>query len=60
MLQKRNTPETARARPAAFAWDDPFLLDEQLSEEEVEEETRRKVEEKRRRGRFWGLGKKRE
>ena len=34
MLQKRNTPETARARPAAFAWDDPFLLDEQLSEEE--------------------------
>ena len=35
MLQKRNTPETARARPAAFAWDDPFLLDEQLSEEEA-------------------------
>ena len=34
MLQKRNTPETARARPAAFVWDDPFLLDEQLSEEE--------------------------
>ena len=34
MLQKRNTPETARAKPAAFAWDDPFLLDEQLSEEE--------------------------
>ncbi len=34
MLQKRNTPETARAKPAAFAWDDPFLLDEQLTEEE--------------------------
>ena len=34
MLQKRNTPETARAKPAAFVWDDPFLLDEQLSEEE--------------------------
>ena len=34
MLQKRNTPETARARPAAFDWDDPFLLDEQLTEEE--------------------------
>jgi glutaryl-CoA dehydrogenase len=28
------TPETARAKPAAFAWDDPFLLDEQLTEEE--------------------------
>ncbi len=29
-----NTPETARARPANLAWEDPFLLDEQLSEEE--------------------------
>jgi glutaryl-CoA dehydrogenase len=28
------TPETARARLAAFAWDDPFLLEDQLSEEE--------------------------
>ncbi len=28
------TPEAARARLAAFAWEDPFLLDEQLSEEE--------------------------
>ena len=28
------TPETARAKPAAFVWDDPFLLDEQLTEEE--------------------------
>ena len=28
------TPEAARAKPAAFAWDDPFLLEEQLSEEE--------------------------
>ena len=34
MLQKRNTPETARAKTAAFAWDDPFLLDEQLTDEE--------------------------
>ncbi len=28
------TPETARAKPAAFVWDDPFLLDEELTEEE--------------------------
>jgi glutaryl-CoA dehydrogenase len=34
MLHKRNTPETARARPAAFAWDDPFLLEDQLTDEE--------------------------
>jgi glutaryl-CoA dehydrogenase len=34
MLKKLNTPETARAKPAAFAWDDPFLLDEQLTDEE--------------------------
>ena len=34
MLQKRNTPETARAKPATFVWDDPFLLDEQLTDEE--------------------------
>jgi glutaryl-CoA dehydrogenase len=34
MLQKRNTPETARAKPAPFAWEDPFLLDEQLTDEE--------------------------
>ena len=34
MLQKRNTPEAARAKPAAFAWDDPFLLDEELTPEE--------------------------
>ena len=31
MLQKRNSPEAARARPAAFVWDDPFLLEEQLT-----------------------------
>ncbi|ETW75786.1 Fet3 ferroxidase [Heterobasidion irregulare TC 32-1] len=42
---------------ASVVW---YARGEQLSEEEVEEETRRKVEEKRRRGRFWGLGKKRE
>ncbi len=34
MLQKRNTPESARAKPAPFVWDDPFLIDEQLSDEE--------------------------
>jgi glutaryl-CoA dehydrogenase len=34
MLQKRNSSEAARAKPAAFVWEDPFLLDEQLSEEE--------------------------
>ena len=34
MLQTRSTPETARARPADFVWEDPFLLEDQLSEEE--------------------------
>jgi glutaryl-CoA dehydrogenase len=34
MLKKLNTPEAARAKPAAFAWDDPFLLDEQMTDEE--------------------------
>jgi glutaryl-CoA dehydrogenase len=34
MLKKLNTPETARAKPAAFAWDDPFRLEDQLTEEE--------------------------
>ncbi|MDV7143540.1 acyl-CoA dehydrogenase [Tropicimonas sp. TH_r6] len=29
-----NTPETARTRPADLVWEDPFLLEEQLSEEE--------------------------
>jgi glutaryl-CoA dehydrogenase len=29
-----NTPETARAKPPALVWDDPFLLDAQLSEDE--------------------------
>ncbi|MFD0979344.1 acyl-CoA dehydrogenase [Tropicimonas aquimaris] len=29
-----NTPELARARPAPLVWEDPFLLDDQLSEEE--------------------------
>ena len=42
---------------ASVVW---YARGEQLSEEEVEEETRRKVDEKKRRGRFWGLGKKRE
>jgi glutaryl-CoA dehydrogenase len=34
MLKKLNTPEAARSKPARFAWDDPFLLDEQLTDEE--------------------------
>jgi glutaryl-CoA dehydrogenase len=34
MLQKLNTPETARAKPAAFAWEDPFGLEQQLTDEE--------------------------
>ncbi len=34
MLKKLNTPEAARAKPARFVWDDPFLLDEQLTDEE--------------------------
>ncbi|WP_106204216.1 acyl-CoA dehydrogenase [Aliiruegeria haliotis] len=36
MLDKAhaNTPETARAKPASLVWEDPFLLEEQLSEEE--------------------------
>ena len=28
------TPEEARAKPARFEWDDPFLLEEQLSDDE--------------------------
>ena len=34
MLKKLNTPETARAKPAAFIWDDPFRLEDELTEEE--------------------------
>jgi glutaryl-CoA dehydrogenase len=34
MLKKATTPEAARAKPASFSWEDPFLLDEQLDEEE--------------------------
>ena len=29
-----NTPETARAKPPELTWEDPFLLEDQLSEEE--------------------------
>jgi len=29
-----NTPETARAKPPALNWEDPFMLDEQLTEDE--------------------------
>ena len=28
------SPQAARAQPAAFVWDDPFLLEEQLTDEE--------------------------
>ncbi len=34
MLKKLNTPETARARMGAFVWDDPFLIEDQLTDEE--------------------------
>jgi glutaryl-CoA dehydrogenase len=34
MLQRRNTPEAVRTKPAAFVWDDPFLLEDQLDPEE--------------------------
>jgi glutaryl-CoA dehydrogenase len=34
MLKKLNTPETARGRMSRFVWDDPFLLEDQLTEEE--------------------------
>jgi len=30
----QNTPEMARAKPARFVWEDPFLLDEQLTDDE--------------------------
>lgn len=30
----RQTPEIARAKPASLKWEDPFLLDNQLSDEE--------------------------
>ena len=30
----QNSPEIARARPVNFVWDDPFLLNEMLSDEE--------------------------
>ena len=29
-----NTPELARAKPASLNWEDPFLLDEQLTDDE--------------------------
>jgi len=29
-----NTPETARSKPPAVVWEDPFLLEDQLTEEE--------------------------
>ena len=33
-MPETNAPETARARPTAFAWDDPFALEDQLTAEE--------------------------
>ena len=32
--QSTNSPEAARAKPARLVWEDPFLLDQQLTEEE--------------------------
>lgn len=32
--QHTNTPETARAKPATLAWEDPFLIESMLDEEE--------------------------
>ena len=29
-----NTPHIARSKPASFNWEDPFLLEDQLTEEE--------------------------
>jgi glutaryl-CoA dehydrogenase len=34
MTPSKTGPEAARAKPAALVWDDPFLLEQQLSEEE--------------------------
>ncbi len=34
MLPESATPEAARARPGPFAWDDPFGLEDQLTDEE--------------------------
>ena len=33
-MTQPNTPEIARAKPAALTWDDPFLMENLLSEEE--------------------------
>ncbi|HMQ93486.1 MAG TPA: acyl-CoA dehydrogenase [Amaricoccus sp.] len=33
-MPETNAPETARARPTAFAWNDPFALEDQLTAEE--------------------------
>lgn len=32
--ESANSPESARAKPARLVWEDPFLLDQQLTEEE--------------------------
>ena len=29
-----NTPVLARKKPVSFAWEDPFLLEDQLTDEE--------------------------
>ena len=29
-----NTPQTARSKPANFNWEDPFIMEDQLTEEE--------------------------
>ncbi len=33
-MSEANTPQAARAKAPAYAWDDPFLIEDQLTEEE--------------------------
>ena len=33
-IMSTNTPHIARSKPANFNWEDPFLLEDQLTEEE--------------------------
>ena len=34
MADHVNTPETARAKPPVLNWEDPFMLEDQLTEDE--------------------------
>ena len=33
-IMSSNTPQIARSKPANFSWEDPFILEDQLNEEE--------------------------